>query len=70
MSKIAPYREMTDDELRAALADASQEVFKLKMQQTLGQLENPARITLVRRNIARMTTITAQRKKQAAGDAR
>jgi large subunit ribosomal protein L29 len=69
MSKVAPYREMTDDELRAALSDASQEVFKLKMQQTLGQLENPARITLVRRNIARMTTITAQRKRQAAGDA-
>lgn len=63
MTKIATYREMTADELAAAKRDASEELFKLKMQQTLGQLENSARITQVRRDIARMQTISSESNK-------
>lgn len=61
MSKAASLREMTNEELNAALGDASESYFKLKLQQKLGQLENKAKITGTRREIARMKTILAER---------
>ncbi|MDA3873956.1 MAG: 50S ribosomal protein L29 [Kiritimatiellae bacterium] len=66
MTKIIDYREMTDEELASALKDAGESYFKLKMQQKLGQLENMARIREVRRDIARIQTVSTERK-QAAG---
>ncbi len=68
MSNAAEYREMTPEELNAALADAGENYFKLKLQQKLGQLENKAQITRVRRDIARMKTILSERSRNA-GDA-
>lgn len=61
MSKAASLREMTNEELNAAMGDASESYFKLKLQQKLGQLENKAKITETRREIARMKTILAER---------
>lgn len=62
------YREMTNEELGAAYSDASEEIFKLKIQQTLGQLENPARIRHLRRDIARIQTIQVERAQQEKSD--
>ena len=62
--KTSVYREMTSEELGAAYSDASEEIFKLKLQQTLGQLDNPARITKVRRDIARIQTVQTERAQQ------
>jgi large subunit ribosomal protein L29 len=61
MSKAANIREMTPEELNAALSDASESLFKLKLQQKLGQLENKAKITETRREIARLKTIASER---------
>jgi large subunit ribosomal protein L29 len=61
MTPVAKYREMTSEELSSALTDAGESVFKLKLQQKLGQLENKARITHVRRDIARIRTVLAER---------
>lgn len=61
MSKAATIREMTTEELNAALSDASESLFKLKLQQKLGQLENKAKITETRREIARLRTIASER---------
>lgn len=52
---------MTDEELNAALSEAGESCFNLKMQQTLGQLENKARIREVRRDIARIQTVLTER---------
>ncbi|MDF3130608.1 50S ribosomal protein L29 [Kiritimatiellaeota bacterium B1221] len=62
MTKVLEYREMTADELASALNEAGESYFKLKMQQTLGQLENKARIREVRRDIARIQTVLSERK--------
>lgn len=62
--KPSVYREMTSEELGAAYSDATEEIFKLKIQKTLGQLENPARITELRRDIARIQTMQAERAQQ------
>ena len=59
--KAKDIREMTDEELTAAYAEASEQMFKLKLQQTQGQLENPAKITQVRKDIARIQTVRTER---------
>ena len=61
MAKAINYREMTDEELASAHRDAGETLFNLKMQQTLGQLENTARIREVRRDIARIQTVLNER---------
>jgi len=68
MTKAVTYREMTDEELASALSEAGESLFNLKMQQTLGQLENKARIRELRRDIARIQTVLNDRKRNT-GDA-
>ncbi|RKT31066.1 LSU ribosomal protein L29P [Roseovarius halotolerans] len=50
-------RDKTPDQLREQLADLKKEQFNLRFQAATGQLENPARMRLARRNAARVLTI-------------
>ena len=59
--KAKELRELSDAELGQKLTDTRQELFNLRFQSVTGALENPARITLVKRDIARITTIRAER---------
>ena len=52
---------MTDQELEGALADRRQELFNLRFQSATGALENPARLRLAKREIARLLTIRHER---------
>ena len=63
--KSADIREMTDDELVRALGDTRRELFNLRLQSQTGQLENTARIRMVRRDVARLSTEQTARHKQA-----
>ena len=54
--------EMTSEELNVRLAEVRDEHFKLKLAQVSGQLENPARIRELRREVARVMTLQNQRK--------
>ena len=58
-------RIKTDDELRTMLLALKREAFNLRFQRASGQLENTARMRAVRRDVARIKTIVAER--QAAG---
>lgn len=53
--------EMSDDELKKALDDAKDELFRLKFQLVTGQLDNPMRIKEVKKNIARVKTVIRQK---------
>ncbi|MHB8918861.1 MAG: 50S ribosomal protein L29 [Desulfocucumaceae bacterium] len=53
--------DMSDDDLRKALNDSKDELFRLKFQLATGQLDNPMRIKDVKRDIARVQTIVRQR---------
>ena len=55
--KVNKVREMSADELRAKGAELTQELFNLKFQLHTGRLENSARISMVRKDIARIKTI-------------
>ena len=59
--KAADVRLKTDDELKDQLAALKKEQFNLRFQRATGQLENTARVRVVRRDIARIKTILAQK---------
>ncbi len=59
--KPRELRDLTDDELDRKLADTRQELFNLRFQSATGALENPARLKLAKREIARILTIRNER---------
>jgi len=59
--KVREVREMSSDELKKALDDSKDELFKLKFQLATGQLDNPMRLKEVKKDIARVKTIIRQR---------
>jgi len=59
--KVKEIKEMSADELKKALDDSKDELFKLKFQLATGQLDNPMRIKEVKKDIARVKTIIRQR---------
>ncbi len=58
-------RAKTDDQLLADLAELKREVFNLRFQSATNQLERPARIKEVRRDIARIKTLQGERARAA-----
>lgn len=56
MAKAKDINELTVDELNVRLRDLKQEAFNLRLQKASGQLENSARIRVVRRESARILT--------------
>jgi large subunit ribosomal protein L29 len=65
MANIADLRVKTDDQLSADLADLKREAFNLRFQAATNQLERPARIKEVRRDIARIKTLQTERSQSA-----
>ncbi|MBI6630281.1 50S ribosomal protein L29 [Pontibaca salina] len=60
--------DKTPDQLHEELAKLKKEGFNLRFQQATGQLENPARIRVARRNAARVKTVLNQKAAQAAAE--
>ena len=58
--------ELSMDELLTKRRDLRQESLHLRLQQQSGQLEQPSRLRLLRRDIARLETVLSQRGKQTA----
>jgi len=63
--KVMEIRELTVDDLRAREKDLDDQLFRLRIQKSMGQLEAPARVRQVRKDLARIKTILKE--KQAAG---
>jgi len=59
--KAADIRSKSPDELDEQLEELTKEAFNLRFQKASGQLENTARVRQVRRDIARIKTIAAQK---------
>lgn len=55
--KASEIRKMSSEELDAKLLELKDELFKLRFQQTINQLDNPMRINAVKKDIARIKTI-------------
>ena len=59
--KATELREMTDVELAKQLKDLKAELFNLRFQHAINQLENPPRIDTVKKDIARVMTVMAEK---------
>lgn len=65
--KIAELRDKNVNELTQTLKDLKEELFNLRFQHAINQLDNPMRIHSVKKDIARVMTII--REKQLGSDA-
>ena len=59
--KAEELRAKTPDELKTQLVDLKKEQFNLRFQAAGGQVENPTRAKIVRREIARIKTVLGQK---------
>ena len=59
--KAQQLREMTNGELNVKLTELKQELFNLRFQHAINQLDNPQRMVEVKRNIARVMTILSEK---------
>jgi len=65
-NRVEDLRVKSDDQLTAELADLKREAFNLRFQAATSQLERPARIKEVRRDIARIKTLQSERTRASA----
>lgn len=59
--KMGDIRPLTDDQLKDEIAKLKKEQFNLRFQKATGQLEKTARVRQVRKDIARIKTIAAEK---------
>jgi large subunit ribosomal protein L29 len=59
--KVAEVRELSVDDLRAREKDLADQLFRLRIQKSMGQLETPIRLRLVRRDLAKVKTVLRER---------
>jgi large subunit ribosomal protein L29 len=65
--KMKEFSELAMDELLTKRRDLRQESLHLRLQQQSGQLEQPSRLRLLRRDLARIETELSQRSKKPQG---
>ena len=67
--KSNEIRALKSEEISSKLADAREELMKLRFQQVTGQLTDTSRLRIVRRDIARMETILREQQVEVEGEA-
>jgi large subunit ribosomal protein L29 len=66
--EIHEFHNLTDAEARQKEQEMAEELFRLRMRKSTGQLENPMRIRQLRRDIARLKTIQHARVLRGTGE--
>jgi large subunit ribosomal protein L29 len=59
--KTKQLRELSDEDLAVKLRDTRRELFNLRFQHATGQLDNPHKLSITRREIARLLTLMEER---------
>ena len=57
MTKIADFRELTNEDLRHRERDLDEQVFRLRIQKSMGQLDSAGTLRETRRDLARVKTL-------------
>jgi large subunit ribosomal protein L29 len=60
-TKAKELRDLSPEELTAKAIDLKKELFNLRVQQAMGQIENPMRLRVLRRNIAKTKTVLKEK---------
>ena len=64
--KATDIRELTVDDLRARVKDLEDQIFRFRIQKSMGQLEAPGKARDIRRELARINTILWEKERQVA----
>jgi large subunit ribosomal protein L29 len=67
--KSKEIRALNPEEVKSKLADAREELMKLRFQQVTGQLTDTSRLRTIRRDIARMETVLSEQTAEVEGEA-
>jgi large subunit ribosomal protein L29 len=59
--KMAELQDLSEDALRAKERDLDDQLFRLRIQKSMGQLEAPLKVRAVRRDLARVKTLLRQK---------
>ena len=65
-NRMSDLKAMSDDQLEQEVLNLKKEQFNLRFQRATGQLENTARVRVVRRDIARVRTLAAKKRVAAS----
>ena len=60
-------REMTDEDIKARVAELEEERFRLRFRSATEPLENPLRLRTIRKDIARLKTVLSERERTTNG---
>lgn len=63
--RLSDLKALSDDQLNDELLKLKKEQFNLRFQRATGQLENTSRVRVVRREVARVKTVVAQKRAAA-----
>jgi len=66
--KIREIRELSIDEMRQKIRDLKEELFKLRIRYTSGQLDTPSVMGHIRKDIARIKTVLAEKGEEIGRD--
>ena len=61
--KTGEIRDLAVEDLQARAKDLDDQLFRLRIQKSMGQLEAPAKLRTLRRDLARVKTILRERRK-------
>ncbi|HRV91224.1 MAG TPA: 50S ribosomal protein L29 [Anaerolineae bacterium] len=59
--KAFEIRNLSDKEIQTKIEEVSEEMFNLRFQLSIGQLKDPSRVSVLKRDVARLKTILRER---------
>jgi large subunit ribosomal protein L29 len=65
MMDVAELRDLTVDDLEARAKELEDQLFRMRLQQSLGQLDAPLKLRFTRRDLARIKTVITEKQRKA-----
>lgn len=59
--KAFEIRNLSDKEIQTKIEEVSEEMFNLRFQLSIGQLKDPSRVSVLKRDVARLKTVLRER---------
>ena len=64
MIDVGELRDMSADDLEARAKELEDQLFRMRLQQSLGQLDSPLKLRFTRRDLARIKTVITEKQKR------
>ncbi len=65
MMDVAELRDLSVDDLQARARELEDQLFRMRIQQSLGQLDAPVKLRFTRRDLARIKTVITEKQRKA-----